>query len=701
MTKDRFPADSEAADTWPGVSGRAIFAGAPDAMMIIDTGWKIRAINPEFERMFGYCPTELVGRHYEDLLPHRFRHRSAVGGGRGGEFSVLHANGTEVPVEIKASRLDEGSILASVRDASERQRSDAGLRDALSMLGATLESTADGILVVAHDGRIAGANTQFLRMWGIPDGFAEAHDDDFLMSFVLDQLVDPDGFIARVQDLYGDPEAESNDVLEFHDGRIFERYSRPQRVADVVVGRVWSFRDATARLRAESQATEASAELAAQGEQLKLLAFRDPLTGLANRILLNQQLEHALAGSEPGSVAVLLLDLDDFKEVNDILGHQAGDEMLIEVSRRLKAAVRATDTVARLGGDEFVVLLKDDTEPEAVAATILSALREPMRVAGKELCPRVSMGIASGIDAPLVPSELLRRADIAMYAAKAAGKNRFLRFRADMMSTLLTRADMEEGLREAVKCKEIIVHFQPIVAADGLMTQVEALARWQRQSGMVPPLVFIPIAEASGLICEIGLEVLAGACIQLRPWLDESARNSVAVNVSVVQLLEADFAQRVLEVLAEAGVRPTQVVLEVTESVFLHPGVSVTDHLTLLRELGVKVAIDDFGTGYSSLGRLLDLPLDALKIDKTFVDMIKTGAEKLPIVNSMVELAHNLGLHITAEGVETDVQARALLDLGCDALQGYLFSRPQAGQDLAAAAERSHQTAQKLLLNAR
>src|SRR5680860_629100 len=379
------------------VSDRALFVGAPDAMMIIDTGWKVRAINPEFERMFGYRQEELLGRHYEDLLPNRFRSRdegrssiSELGRaavGANGDFCVLRKDGTEVSVEIKAARLDEGRIVALVRDASERQRSDAGLRNALSLLGATLESTTDGILVVTLDGQIACTSTQFLTMWGIPNGLAEAHDEEFLMSFVLDQLVDPDGFVARVRELYNDPEAESNDVLEFHDGRIFERSSRPHRVADVVVGRAWRFRDATARRRAESQATEASAELAAQGEQLRLLAFRDPLTGLANRILLSERLEHALAGRERRSVTVLLLDLDDFKEVNDILGYQAGDEMLMEVSRRLKASVRATDTVARLGGDEFVVLLKHDNDPEAVARTIVSALRMPIRIAGKELRP--------------------------------------------------------------------------------------------------------------------------------------------------------------------------------------------------------------------------------------------------------------------------------------------------------------------------
>jgi len=691
VTKALVPAAASTVD----VSGLALFVGAPDAMMVIDAQWEICSINAEFERMFGYRQEELLGRRYDVLLPVRFRNRDQTTSfgagpvrlGSAGEFFVLRKDGSEIPVEVKASRLEDNRVVVSVRDSSDRYQNVADLRDAVSLLNATLESTGDGVLVVNQNGQIVRINKQFLTMWGIPEHVLEARSDDELLSFVMNQLVDPEGFVDRVRALYGNPDAQSNDFLEFHDGRIFERRSGPQRVDDVVVGRVWNFRDDTARFRAEGQARE-------QAEQLKVLALRDPLTGLANRLLLNARLEGALV--EPGSVGVLILDLDDFKEVNDILGHQVGDEVLIEVGKRLRMCVRSVDTVARLGGDEFAVLLKDVTSPEGVARKIVAALRVPIDIAGKELHLGVSMGICSTADTSMRASEMMRQCDIAMHAAKVAGKNRYLRFRPDMMAALLARIDIEEGLRHAVERDEIIVHFQPILAADSLMTQVEALARWQRPTGLVPPLDFIPVAESSRLINGIGQAVLALAFRQLRPWLDESELNSVAVNVSSVQLLEEDFARRVLETVAQSGVRPQQVELEVTESVFLHPGRMATDQLTLLRDRGIKVAIDDFGTGYSSLGRLHDLPLDVLKIDKGFVDLIQTGTENLSIIRSMIDLAHNLELHVTAEGVETDVQATTLLRLGCDALQGYLLSRPRAIEDLPEALERSRQTMQGL-----
>lgn len=706
------------ADRWPfllcGTAGgsemqrseAALFEDAPDALMMIDATSKILSINAEFERLFGYRREHLVGRRYNDIFPIRFRSHAGWSTtpplgrtttiGTQGSFFVPCEDGTELAVEIKAARLDGGRILASVRDASELQRSDAGFRHALSLLGATLESATDGILVVTLDGRIAGRSSQFLTMWGISVSLADANDDELLLTFVRGQLVDPDRFVARVRDLYGDPESESSDDLELKDGRIFERQSRPQRVGGVVVGRVWTFRDATARRRAESQTIEAHA---AQAELLDFLVGHDSLTGLINRAQLNERLERALAGSEAGTVSVLLLDLDDFRKTNDVLGAQAGDEILTEVGRRLKASVRATDTVARFGSDEFIVILNQDKDPEAVASRILFALTKPMVVAGKQVRSSVSMGISGGTDSPPVPSEMIRRADIAMSAAKAAGKGGFLRFQPDMLSRLLDRAQIEDGLREAVTRNEITVHLQPILSADHQATQVEALARWQRPWGLVPPLSFIPVAETSGFITEIGQEVLRLACRQLRPWLQECDQNSVAVNVSVVQLLNEEFAHRVLEILESTGVNPRQIVLEVTESVFLHPGVPgarVADQLSLLRTHGVRVAIDDFGTGHSSLGRLQDLPLDALKIDKIFVDMIQTGEEDLPILRSMVELAQKLGLHVTAEGVETDVQARALLGLGCDALQGYLFSRPQTIHDLPVALGHALRTMQDL-----
>ncbi|MGO4493840.1 diguanylate cyclase, partial [Arthrobacter sp. 2YAF22_2] len=392
---------------------------------------------------------------------------------------------------------------------SARTEEDARLREALSLLAATLESTADGILVVGADGRISSLNNQFLSMWGIPRELADTGDNEALLVFVLGQLANPDQFLAKVTALFADPEAESHDVLHFRDGRIFERYSRPQQVDDRVVGRVWSFRDVTEARRAQDRINQAMADLAAQASQLKALAFQDALTGLSNRQLFDDRLAHALAGPCGTAVDVLLLDLDDFKEVNDVHGHHAGDQMLIEVGRRLRASVRPSDVVARLGGDEFVILLVGSLDADAAAARIVESLKAPVYIDGTMLRPSLSLGLASISDDTVDASELVRRADIAMYAAKAAGKNRYLRFRPEMLSALLERTQLEAGLRAAVDSGEIVVHYQPIVSSRlGTVVKVEALARWERDGALVPPEQFIPTAERSGLIVEIGTEVL-------------------------------------------------------------------------------------------------------------------------------------------------------------------------------------------------
>ena len=671
-------------------------------------------VNAATERMFGYARDELVGQDHRMLLASGFR------GGFQRLFIALRKDADAVelpPVEAYGLRRDgtefQGEMACSlvtpdghaltdadsdaavsmavmIRDTSHRQAADAGLREAMSLLTATLESTADGILVVSGEGQIAGVNNQFVSMWGIPKELLATQDDEAVLGFVLDQLVDPAQFLEKVTALYADPTAESHDVLDFLDGRTFERYSRPQLVADEVVGRVWSFRDVTPARIAQDQITQAMAELAEQAAQLKALAFQDPLTGLSNRQLFNDRLAEALRGPGGTAVDVLLLDLDDFKEVNDILGHHAGDQMLIEVGRRLRACVRPDDVVARLGGDEFVVLLVGSFDPEAAAERIVESLRVPLWIDGTMLRPSLSLGLASLNEDAVDASELLRRADIAMYAAKTAGKNRYLRFRPEMMTALVQRTEMEAGLRLAVDSGQITVHYQPIVSAGlGVVVKVEALARWDRDGEIVPPQQFIPAAERSGLIVEIGTEVLLRGCTEMKSWLAEDASRSLAVNVSGVQLQHGDFAELVLAVTQSCGVDMRQLVVEVTESVFFGDDCHVIRQLAALRKAGARVALDDFGTGYSSLGRLQDLPVDTLKIDQSFVAMIHTGGEKLPILSSMISMAHGLGLRVTAEGVETAAQAEYLMRLECDSLQGFFFSGAEPRPDLDPAISRS------------
>ncbi|MDT0169678.1 EAL domain-containing protein [Pseudarthrobacter sp. BRE9] len=673
---------------------------SPDALLALNADGIILAANPAAARLFDLPQEAFTGRDHRPLIAEGFRdevgqlfHQLLAqpdGHPPPREIRGLRGDGTEFPIEVAAALLPQPTagqagarLLLSARGTAHRKAPGEDLREAMSLLTATLESTADGILVMGNDGRVAGFNEQFLTMWGIPPELMEADSDEPAMQLVVEQVADPVAFTARLGELHQDPAAESHDVVEFRDGRTYERYSRPQRVGEKIVGRVWSFRDVTPRRKAQEQAHRAMMDLAVQAEKLRAMAFQDPLTGLANRAVFNDALAEALLEPRLKTVDVLLLDLDDFKEVNDILGHQAGDDMLMEVARRLRGCVPTADVVARLGGDEFVVLLTACPDADAIAACIVRCLHVPVTIGGTVLRPSLSLGLASLGQDSVGPSELLRHADIAMYAAKAAGKNRFLRFHPDMMQALVQRTHMESGLRLAVPRGEITVDFQPIVSHRmGQVVQLEALARWDRGGERVPPSIFIPLAERTGLISEIGAEVMASGMVQLARWLSEDPSRSLAVNVSGVQLQEPDFAETVLRMAKASGVAPYQLVMEVTESVFFDADCSLIRQLSMLRDAGTRVALDDFGTGYSSLGRLQDLPVDTVKIDRSFVSMVRTGNERLPILSSMINMAHSLGLTVTAEGIETAAQADYLTALECDSLQGYLFSLPEPGDRL-------------------
>ncbi|MCB5272690.1 putative signaling protein [Arthrobacter sp. SO5] len=432
--------------------------------------------------------------------------------------------------------------------------------------------------------------------------------------------------------------------------------------------------------------TAEPAAFAEHDDELKAGVLRDPLTALPNGHLFNERLAAALRRPDP--VDVLLLNLNDFKNLNDMLGRSAADELLVEVANRLRNCVRPHDTVARLGGDEFVVLLTECLNAEAVAKRIAESLFEPLRVGGSLVRPGVSMGLASKTAQTHDGAELLRQADAALNAAKTGGNQAWLRFRPEMLNTAAHKADGETGLRRAVELGQISVHYQPVVSPGlGSVVQFEAFARWERHGRLVPPNQFLPVAEQSGLIREIGDEVMRRACAEIRPWLAGDPAYSVAVNVSGLQFQDRDFGTDVLGIVASTGISPRQLVLELTESVFFDADSGVLRQLRQLREAGVRIAMDDFGTGYSSLGRLKELPLDMVKIDRSFVAMIKTGREQLPFFATMINTAHGLGLRVTAEGIESAEQAKYLMDRGCDSLQGYLFAKPAPASDLAGTME--------------
>lgn len=673
----------------PGIEETLLERG-PDAFLLLTADGTIAFMNAAAESLFGYPREELLGVPHTVLLSEderggflrvfgRLGRGSVAAGKRPFAAAGRRRDGTEIALEITCSLVafDGGAAMAvAVRDGSHRKDTDSGRRLAVSLLDATLETTSDGILVISSEGLITGINDQYLKLWGMPPEMVADASPMAMVHFIAEQLVDPELFRDKVSALYAHKLMQSHDVLDFKDGRSVELYSRPQEVAGTIVGRIWNFRDITSRRRAQTQARQAMEELAQQADKLKALAFQDPLTGLPNRMLFNERATAALLTPEP--VHMLLLDLDDFKEVNDVLGHHAGDEMLVEISRRLQQCVGPHGTVARLGGDEFVVLLVGCRDADTVAQRVVATLNAPVSIEGTLMRPALSLGVASRDAGTMTSSELLRQADLAMYAAKEAGKNCYVHFQPEMLAALLERTQLTTGLRRAVELGQIMVHYQPVVSTEQLdVVQFEALARWERDGQLMPPDNFIQIAERSGLIRDIGAEVLRRSCTELAPWLSEDSSRSLAVNVSGVQLQHRDFAERVLDIAQWSGVDPHQLVLEVTESVFFDAHSHVIAQLEDLRDAGIRVALDDFGTGYSSLGRLQELPVDVVKIDKSFVSMLRTGAEKLPILTSMIHMAQSLGLKVTAEGIETPAQARYLMDHGCDALQGFLFSRPE------------------------
>ncbi|MGA5298818.1 putative bifunctional diguanylate cyclase/phosphodiesterase [Nucisporomicrobium flavum] len=417
-------------------------------------------------------------------------------------------------------------------------------------------------------------------------------------------------------------------------------------------------------------------------EQLRHQAFTDRLTGLPNRTLFRDRLEKAVAGLLDTEVAVLLIDLDDFKLVNDDLGHSLGDELLATVADRLRREMRPGDTLARLGGDEFAVLVEDIDEPSAVALAerLLRAAREPIRLASRELTCSLSIGIAGGTR----PAEhLLRDADLAMYAAKRAGRNAYAVFDPSMSRSVLEeaqqRVDMERGLAE----EQFVVHYQPVVDMNTQrLTGVEALVRWQHpREGLLGPYRFIASAEANGLIVPLGRWVLRQACRQLAAWrreTPEAANLRMNVNLSARQFQDDSLVADVAAAIADAGIPAGLLTLEITESMLMEDVAAAIDTLGALRGLGVRLAIDDFGTGYSSLNYLKQLPVDIIKIDRTFVEQVDTDADDVALVNAVVGLGQALRLQTVAEGIETDEQWLRLRQIGCDQGQGYLFGRPGA-----------------------
>lgn len=540
-------------------------------------------------------------------------------------------------------------------------------------LNGMLQRSSDLVTVIATDGSI--------RYQSPAAGWVLGHEAHAFHHKNLNDLIHPDdqhGALAKVNRVIEGPTGEAQfDARWRHaDGswRHTETVVTNHMNDPAVGGLVLNTRDVTERKVLETE--------------LAHRALHDPLTDLANRALFKESVERALrrTGRNGRSVAVVFLDVDDFKHVNDSLGHEAGDRLLAAVAERIRLCVRPYDVAARLGGDEFAVLLEnaDLRVAASVAERILRELDEPIQVSGREIAAQGSLGIAVGGPGDDV-EDVLRNADVAMYTAKAKGKGRFEVFEPSMNASAVERMELAADLRRAVEGKQFQLHYQPIVGlSDGQILGVEALIRWKHpERGMVGPVEFIPVAEETGLIVPIGRWVLNEGCRQLRQWQDRHGDPplTMSVNVSVKQLQDARFVNDVRAALATTGLDPMSLTLEITETVLMSDTEEVLARLEELRAVGVRLAIDDFGTGYASLGYLARFPLNVLKVDRSFITDAGTAQES-SLTPVMVSIGRSLGLQTVAEGVEDAAQVAHLRKLGFDAAQGFLFSRPAAADEI-------------------
>ncbi|MBO3736021.1 putative bifunctional diguanylate cyclase/phosphodiesterase [Actinoplanes flavus] len=530
-----------------------------------------------------------------------------------------------------------------------------------------VQNTADVITIVDEQDRIRYASPSAIGVFGgDPTGY--------LLSEVIhpgeqDRLGELLTAVRSGQQLDEQPDfrARGNRSTEV----LLELQCRDLRADPTVSALVITMRDVTEQRRLQNELTHQ--------------AFHDAMTGLANRVLFNDRLRHAAARSaRDGSViGVLFIDLDDFKIVNDTLGHAVGDQLLIAVAHRIAGALRADDTAARLGGDEFAALVENVNDPGAVEETanrIFTALAEPIATDAKPLYAAASIGITTtpeGNDA----DELLRQADLALYVAKGAGKNQWRRYQAHLHDEMVQRLELRSALDHAVNEGHFLLHYQPIVdLPSGTAVGFEALVRWHHpKRGVVTPEEFIEVAEESGLILPMGRWVLEEALRTVAEWrriLPADQAPYVSVNVSVRQFRESGFVEQVRAALTHTGVPPHGLMLEITETLLVKDDERIWTDLGALREMGVRIAIDDFGTGYSSLGYLRQRPIDIIKIDKTFIDDMVSSPQPMALVSGIVSLAHSLGLTVIAEGIESPTHREVLIRLGCPLGQGYLFSSP-------------------------
>jgi len=594
------------------------------------------------------------------------------------DFRLKRADGALIWFDSEGYALRDSAgkltgIEGILSDVTERKNAERKLSFSHILLTTAIESSPDAILVVDETGRIIMFNRHFIELWAIPHGLVEAGIDEPVLMTVASRVKDKGQFLSRVRYLYDHPEEHSHEEVETADGRIIDRHSASLYDAQrTYLGRIWFFRDITEKKRA--------------AERIAAMARTDSVTGLSNRAAFLERLglEFARARRSGTRFAVLYLDLDHFKDINDTLGHPTGDQLLRAVAERVKNCVRETDMVSRFGGDEFAVLqvdIGDDSAAiEALARKISEAIARPYGIGGNEVITSVSIGVVPYRDDIAGTDAMMMKADLALYRAKNEGRNQFRFHVAELDEETRERMMIADDLRHAVARNELELYYQPQVDLErGTIVGLEALIRWNHPTrGLVRPSDFVPIAETSGSIVPIGEWVIGEACRQIGAWnKDGIAPPVVAVNLSGAQLkLAAQIDKIVTDCLERCGVRPQQLELELTESVLIETAQRHSDTFRRLQRLGVRLAIDDFGTGYSSLDYLRSFRVGRLKIDRDFIEGVTTNPDDAAIVRATIGLAHALGIEVMAEGVETAAQRSFLLAAGCKLAQGFYFGRP-------------------------
>jgi diguanylate cyclase (GGDEF)-like protein/PAS domain S-box-containing protein len=662
----------------------AVLAQAVDAVEVTDADSNILYVNAAFEKMTGYTADEVIGKAPIQLFctePHEkafyeeINHTLAQGSvwqgalrGKRKNRSPFHHEATVFAVQGKN---DQTVYYVTIRrEAIVRSSQPEDLGHSLSLLQTTFEATADGILVTNTKGNVLNFNQKFTDLWQIPETAMTAWGNSRPLSFVEPLLNDPHHFLAQIANLYNHPDQESHDILELKDGRILEGRSRPQQMSDMIIGRVWSFRDVT-----ERQNTEA---------QIRYQATHDLLTGLPNRLMYDEKLTIALAqaAKHEKQLAVMFLDLDRFKLINDTLGHAAGDLLLKGFAQRIAVSLREEDTLARWAGDEFTLILPNihgAEEAMAIADRVMDALKLDFDLEGHTLRVTSSIGIALYPDHGHDGETLLKNADAALYRVKEAGRNGYSLYNSTINSDASARLTLESHLHRALEREEFALYYQPQVnVITGEILQMEALIRWHHpEMGLIPPGKFIPLAEETGVIVPLGEWVLRTACAQNRAWQKAGLPLiRIAVNLSAQQFKQPRLMEMIKQILIDTDLDPAFLELEITETTVMKNVEVTRTILNELHEMGISIALDDFGTGYSSLSYLKAFPFHTLKIDRSFVCDVTTDPNDKAIVAAIVAMAKVLNLKLVAEGVETEAQEYLLRSLGCEEVQGYLFSRP-------------------------